>query len=109
MIRNDAQLTISRFAELIEVPRRTYTYRLAKHRAGDPEKGPWPAPVVDRIEPLVDKYAQDWPAWGHRKIRVIAAADGHDVGSEASVKRAMARRDLLQPVHYQAERRQLSN
>ena len=46
MIRNDAQLTISRFAELIEVPRRTYTYRLAKHRAGDPEKGPWPAPVV---------------------------------------------------------------
>jgi transposase InsO family protein len=108
MIRNDAQLTISRFTELIGVPRRTYTYRLAKHRAGDPEKGPWPAPVVDRIEPLVDKYAQDWPAWGHRKVRAIAAADGHDVGSEASVKRAMARRDLLQPVHYQAERRQLA-
>ena len=83
--QRNTRLTISRFAELIEVPRRTYTYRLAKHRAGDPEKGPWPAPVVDRIEPLVDKYAQDWPAWGHRKIRAIAAADGHDVGSEASV------------------------
>lgn len=108
MIRLDAQLSISRFAELIEVPRRTYTYRLAKHRAGDPPKGPWPAPVVDRIEPTVAKYAQEWSAWGHRKIRAIAAADGIDIGSEASVKRAMARRGLLQPVAYQAERRQLA-
>ena len=108
MIRTDAQLSVSRFAELIGVPRRTYTYRLAKHRAGDPEKGPWPAPVVDRIEPVIAKYAQDWPAWGHRKVRAIAAIDGHDVGSESSVKRAMARRDLLQPIAYLAERRQLA-
>lgn len=68
MIRQDAQLTVSRFAELIGVPRRTYHYRLAKHRAGEPVKGPWPAPVVDRIEPTVAKYAADWDAWGHRKI-----------------------------------------
>lgn len=108
MIRTDAGLSVSRFAELIDVPRRTYTYRLAKHRQGDPGKGPWPAPVVDRIEPVVAKYAAEFPAWGHRKIRAIAAIDGHDVGSEASVKRAMARRDLLQPVNYQAERRQLA-
>ncbi|MEM9518054.1 MAG: integrase core domain-containing protein [Actinomycetota bacterium] len=108
MIRTDAGLSVSRFAELIDVPRRTYTYRLAKHRGGDPEKGPWPAPVVDRIEPIVAKYAADWPAWGHRKIRAIADIDGHDIGSEASVKRAMARRDLLQPLAYQAERRQLA-
>ena len=27
-------------------------------------KGPWPAPVVDRIEPDVAKYAEAWPAWG---------------------------------------------
>ena len=52
MIRTDAQLSVSRFTELIAIPRRTYTYRLAKHRAGDPAKGPWPAPVVDRIEPV---------------------------------------------------------
>lgn len=64
--------------------------------------------MVDRIEPVVAKYADAWPAWGHRKIRAIAAADGHDVGSAASVKRAMARRGLLQPVRYQAERRQLA-
>lgn len=108
MIRTDAQLSVSRFAELIGMSRRIYTYRLAKHRGGDPEKGPWPAPVVDRIEPVIAKYAQDWPAWGHRKVRAIATIDGHDVGSESSVKRAMARRDLLQPVAYLAERRQLA-
>ncbi|MEM9204021.1 MAG: integrase core domain-containing protein [Actinomycetota bacterium] len=119
MIRTDAKLSVSRFAELIDVPRRTYTYRLAQHRAGDPArlaqhragdpaKGPWPAPVVDRIEPVVAKYAAEFPAWGHRKIRAIADIDGHDIGSESSVKRAMARRDLLQPLAYQAERRQLA-
>ncbi len=108
MIRTDAQLSVSRFAELIGVPRRTYTWRLARHRAGDPVRGPWPAPIVDRIEPLVEKYAQDWPAWGHRKVHAIIRVDGHRVGSASSVARAMGRRDLLQPVAYQAERRQLA-
>jgi transposase len=32
MIRQDAQLTVSRFAELIGMPRRTYHYRLANLR-----------------------------------------------------------------------------
>jgi putative transposase len=108
MIRTDAQLSVSRFAELIGVPRRTYTWRLARHRHGDPVRGRWPAPVVDRIEPLVAKYAGDWPAWGHRKVHAIMRVDGHPVGSASSVARAMARRDLLQPVTYQAERRQLA-
>jgi putative transposase len=84
----EAQLSVSRFSELIGVPRRTYTNWLAKHRAGDPAKGPRPAPIVDRIEPVVAKYARDWRAWGHRKVRAIAAIDGHDVGSESSVQRA---------------------
>ena len=66
------------------------------------------APVVDCIEPTVAKYAAQWPAWGYRKIGAIAATDGHQVGSPSSVKRAMARRNLLQPVRYQAERRQLA-
>ena len=88
--------------------RRTYHDRLARLRAGDPPKGPWPVPVVDRIEPDAAEHAEEWPAWGYRKIAAIAAAEGLDVGSASSVKRAMARRDLLQPVRYQAERRQLA-
>lgn len=108
MIRAESGCSVSRFAGLIGVPRRTCHDRLARLRAGDPPKGPWPAPVVDRIEPDVAKYAEEWPAWGYRKIAAIAAADGFDVGSPSSVKRAMARRGLLQPVRYQAERRQLA-
>ena len=108
MIRTDSGCSISRFAELVGVPRRTYHARLARLRAGEVAKGPWPAPVVDRIEPTVAKHAAEWPAWGYRKIAAIAAAEGCDVGSPSSVKRAMARRDLLQPVRYQAERRQLA-
>ncbi len=108
MIRTESGSSVSRFAELVGVPRRTFHARLARLRAGNPPKGPWPAPVVDRIEPDVAKYAEAWPAWGYRKIAAIAAADGYDVGSPSSVKRAMARRDLLQPVRYQAERRQLA-
>ena len=46
--------------------------------------------------------------WGHRKIWAIARADGCPIGSQSSVKRAMARRDLLQPAAYRAERRQLA-
>ena len=56
-----------------------------------PGKGPWPSPVVDRIEPLAAKHAERWAAWGHRKIWGLLAADGVQA-SQASVRRAMARR-----------------
>ena len=108
MIRTDARCSVSRFAELVGVPRRTYHARLARHRAGDVAKGPWPAPVVDRIEPAVAKLAAQYPAWGHRKIWAMGRYDGWDLASPSSVHRAMARRGLLQPVRYQAERRQLA-
>lgn len=106
MIRTEAGMPISRFCDLVGMPRRTYHYRLAKLRAGEPEKGPWPAPVVERIEPDVAKYATEWAAWGHRKVWALMRHDGHDVGSASSVARAMGRRGLLQPVAYQAERRE---
>ena len=81
---------------------------LAWWRSGDPAEGLWSAPVVDRIEPIVSKYVAQWPAWGYRNFGAITADEGHDVGSLSSVKRAMARRNLLQPALYQAERRQLA-
>ena len=108
MIRTEAGCSVSRFAELVGVPRRTYHARLARLRAGDPPKGPQPAPVVDRIEPAVAKLAAQYPAWGHRKIWAMGRYDGWDLASPSSVHRAMARRALLQPVRYQAERRQLA-
>jgi putative transposase len=73
-------------------------------RAGDPSKGPWPAPVVDRIEALAAKYAEAWPAWGYRKIAAMMRADGHDV-TNSSVQRALRRRGLLLPQGFRADRK----
>lgn len=46
--------------------------------------------MVDRIELTVTKYAERWDAGVTIKIWAIARADGHDVGSQSSVKRARA-------------------
>ena len=51
--------------------------------------------------------AEEYAAWGHRKIWAMLRSDGVDV-SPASVKRALARRGLLLPARYQAARRQLA-
>ncbi len=101
-IRQDASISVSRFCELLGVPRATW-YRW--QRTSD--KGPWPSPVVEGIEPAVEKYAGAWPAWGHRKIWAMMRADGYEV-SASSVLRAMARRNLLQPTLYQRGRRDLA-
>jgi transposase-like protein len=37
-------VSVSRFAALAGIPERTYWRRLARHRVGDPPKGPWPSP-----------------------------------------------------------------
>ena len=107
MIREDAAMPVSRFCTLTGIPRRSYTRWRAKAAAGNPPKGPWPAPVVEPLEPVAAKYAADWPAWGHRKIAWMMRADGHEV-SRSSVERALRRRGLLQPVDYQGERRELA-
>jgi putative transposase len=107
VIRQDAAMPVSRFTVLIGIPRRSYTRWIAKARAGNPAKGPWPAPAVEAMEPIVEKYAQDWPAWGHRKIHALMRTDGYDV-SVSTVERAMRRRNLLQPVEYHRERRELA-
>lgn len=107
MIRTQAGMPITRFAELIGMPRRTYTRHRARWQAGEPPVGPWPAPVVATIEPTVAKLAEAWPAWGHRKIHAMHQLDHPELAaSVSSVERAMRRRGLLQPVNYQAERRQ---
>jgi putative transposase len=107
VIRQDAAMPVSRFCTLLGIPRRSYTRRRARARLGTVGKGPWPAPVVEAIEPDVAKYAADWPAWGHRKIHWMMTADGH-AASRSSVERAMRRRGLLQPIDYAGQRRELA-
>ena len=103
-LRAAAGLPVSRFVALTGIPERTYRRRLARLRVGDPAKGPWPAPVVDRFEALAAKYAEAWPAWGYRKIAAMMRADGHDV-SNSSVQRALRRRGLLLPQGFRADRK----
>lgn len=108
MIRQDIGMPVSRFTTLLGIPRRTYTRWQARARAGQARvKGPWPAPAVETAEPIVEKYAQAWPAWGHRKIYGLLRADGYAF-SVSTVQRAMRRRNLLQPAAYQRERRELA-
>ena len=87
---------------LAGIPERTYRRRLARLRCGSLPKGPWPAPVVDRIEALAAKYAEAWPAWGYRKIAALMRADGHEV-TNSSVQRALRRRGLLLPQGFRAD------
>jgi transposase InsO family protein len=108
VIRQDAAMPTARFCALIGIPRCTYARWQAKARGGQAGKGPWPAPVVDAVEPIVAKYAADWPGWGHRKIYGMMRADGHRM-SCSSVERAMCPRGLLQPVDYAGQRRELAN
>lgn len=96
-------MSVSRFVARLGIPRATYYYWRAAHLQGR-EVSRWPAPVVDAIEDAAADKAHAFSAWGHRKIWAMLRADGQSV-SQSSVKRALARRGLLQPVRYQAERR----
>jgi putative transposase len=89
---------------LTQHTRRSYHRKLARLRNGGAGKGPWPAPVVDSVEALAAKYAEAWPAWGHRKIAALMRVDGHVV-STSTVERALRRRGLLLPVGYRADRK----
>lgn len=107
MIRQEAGLSVRRFCEIAGIARASW-YRHARRAAeGLPARGPWPAPVRDRVEQPAAQLALEWPAWGHRKIHALLAVDGF-TASQATVRRALARRGLLQPAGYQRERRELA-
>lgn len=106
-MRREAGLSVSRFCELAGIPRASWYRRARRAAEGRPALGPWPAPVRDRIEQPAAQLALEWPAWGHRKIHALLAVDGFHA-SQATVRRALARRGLLQPVGYQRERRELA-
>jgi putative transposase len=61
--------------------------------------------VRDRIEQPAAQLALEWPAWGHRKIWALLEADGFHA-REATVRRALKARALLQPPGAGRERRE---
>jgi transposase InsO family protein len=99
-------MPVRRFVARLGIPASTWYYWRQASLEGRPARR-WPAPVVDAIEEAAAEKAYRFSAWGHRKIWAMLRADGAAV-SQSSVKRALARRGLLMPVRYQAERRQLA-
>lgn len=106
LIRAEGGVPVRRFLERLGIPRSTWYHWREAHLRGMPPRR-WPAPVVDAIEEAAAEQALRWSAWGHRKIWAMLRADGVRV-SRSSVLRALARRDLLLPARYQAERRALA-
>ena len=100
-------MSTARFVRLLGVPERSYRRWQQRQRQGRAMKGPWPAPQQDRVEPAAVEYADRFPAWGHRKVAELMRIDGHH-GPDSTVLRALRRTGRVQPVDYQAERRQLA-
>lgn len=101
-------MTVARFCRRFGIPPSTWYYWRNRHLAGRPVRR-WPTPALDAIEELAAAKKDDerFSPWGHRKIYGLLRADGVKT-SMSSVKRALARRGLLLPVRYQAERRALA-
>jgi putative transposase len=106
-MRAAAGLSVTRICELVGVHRSTWYRWAARARDGEPARGPWPAPVRDAIDERARALALAWPAWGHRKIWALLAADGCEA-AQATVCRALRARALLQPAGAARERRQLA-
>lgn len=97
---------VRRFCARLGIPPSTWYYwRTAAVNGRQVNR--WPAPIVDQIEEQAAAKAYEFSAWGHRKIWAMLRSDG-TVVSQSSVKRALARRGLLLPVRYQAERRAIA-
>jgi transposase InsO family protein len=107
VIRLEAAIPTTRFVRLIGVPERSYRRWQQRERQGQPAKGPWPAPARDRVEPAAIEYADRFPAGGHRKVAMLMRVDGHHA-ADSTVLRALRRSGRVQPIDYQAERRQLA-
>ena len=95
MIRAEAQLTVSRFCELIGLSRRAFYARRRNHLSGRSRKGPWPSPALDEIEHRVVEIARREPEWGHRRVWAELAEQDAPAVSISTVRRAMSRRGLL--------------
>lgn len=106
-MRSDAGLSITGFCALAGIHRSTWHRWAARVRDGRPARGPWPRPVRERISEPARERALQWPAWGHRKVWALLAADGHHA-SRATVERALRDHVLLQPAGRMRRRRRLA-
>ena len=103
--RVNAHTTVVRFCQLTGIPRPTWYRWRAASSSG---KGPWPTPVQDAVELDAKAKADEWDAWGHRKIaELLRLDDGHRV-SDSTVYRVLARNHRTLGVGHTGEVRRLA-
>jgi len=104
--RVNAEMTVVRFCELTGIPRPTwYRWRSVSSSC----KGPWPTPAQDAIETAAVAKADQWDAWGHRKIAdLLRSHDGLAV-TDSTVFRVLARNNRTLPANYTGQVRQLAS
>jgi transposase InsO family protein len=107
VIRLEAQMTTARFARLLGVPERTYRRWQQRQRQGRPVKGPWPAPARDRGRGDRGRLRRSLPGLGPPQAR-DADARRRPPCPGRDLLRALRRSGRIQPIDYQAERRQLA-
>ncbi len=107
MIRQDAGMPTSRFTLLVGVPERTYRRWQARSRDGRPTRGPWPTPAQDQVEEKLVEVADQWLAWGHRKVAQIARTDGCAV-TDSTALRALKRNGRVLEPDYTRQRKDLA-
>ena len=88
MIREDAAMPISRFCDMLGIPRRSYFRRLACMRSGENAAARGAVTSVQLCAPIVAAYTARWPEYGHRRIHALMLRDGH-VTSPSTVLRTM--------------------
>ena len=68
-----AQLTVTRFCEVLGIPRPTwYRWRAVSSNV----EGPWPTPAQNAIEADAKALAALLDGWGHRKLAELLRTDG---------------------------------
>lgn len=105
-VRLQFGISVARFCRVLGLPASTWYYWRSAHLDGRQLRR-WPAPVVDPLEERAAEYAYRFSAWGHRKLWAMMRASGTRA-SASSVRRALARRNLLLPPGYHGERRKLA-
>lgn len=103
--RVNAAMTVVRFCELTGIPRPTwYRWKAATSSV----KGPWPTPAQDAIEAVAVAKADQWEAWGHRKIADLLRTDDRLDVTDSTVFRVLARNHRTLPANYTGEIRQMA-
>lgn len=96
---------MTRFCELVGLPRRTYYDRRARATAR-PVASAWPRPARERIRERGLHWARTYPQWGHRKI--WAMIEPEHAATQSTTLRLLRDHELTLPIDDRSQIRELA-